>query len=229
MKQPASLIDAQLQHLLSVVERHRDERCTTLLEAARAQAQQLLKRARREARARMHQAIESAREQGRRQLASAQAQHQTQLRMQRQREDLALLARAWQPLHDRLLERWQQNDSRRRWIDALLAQAAATLIDRHWHIEHPADWPESERAALEARLRTELGQAPVFSAREALTAGLRIRAGDAVIDGSAEGLLRARDSIEAMMLAALNDCRRAASDTPQERDTAPSPEAESRP
>lgn len=212
MKEPAGLVDAQLQHLLRVVEHHRDERCARVLEAARVQAQQLLKRARREARARVHQAIETSREQARRQLASAQAQHQTQLRMQRQREDLALLARAWQPLHDRLLGRWQQSDSRRSWIDALVSQALATLIDRHWRIEHPADWPEAERATLEARLSAELGQAPAFSAHEAVTAGLRIRAGDACIDGSLTGLLRARDSIEAMMLAALNDCRRAAPD-----------------
>ncbi|MCO6413623.1 MAG: hypothetical protein J5I92_12870, partial [Thiogranum sp.] len=65
---------------------------------------------------------------------------------------------------------------------------------------------------LEARLGAQLGQAPSFSAHDGVTAGLRIRAGDACIDGSIAGLLRARGSIEAMMLAALNDCRRAAPD-----------------
>lgn len=223
MNQPDSLVDVQLQHLLEVVEQHRDERCQTLLDEANAQAQRLLKRAWHEGRARLRQAVLDNREQVRRQLASAQARQQTQLRMQRQREDLALLVRAWQPLHDKLLQRWQQADSRRRWIDALMIQAAATLIDSQWHIEHPPDWPETERAAMQTRLHAELGHAAVFSAQTEITAGLRICAGDACIDATSRGLLRAREHIEAMMLAALNDCRRASAITaqPQTRESSP--------
>lgn len=223
MNEPDSLVDLQLQHLLEVVEQHRKQRCQALLEEANAQAQQLRKRAWREERARLHQAVLDNREQVRRQLASAQARQQTQLRMQRQREDQALLARAWQPLHDKLLQRWQQADSRRLWIDELLVQAAATLIDPHWHIEHPADWPQAERDSVATRLHAELGQAPVFSVQTGITAGLTIRAGDACIDATTRGLLQARERIEAMMLAALNDCRGAAADSAQSQTREPFP------
>jgi hypothetical protein len=223
VNEPNSLVDAQLQHLLEVVEQHRDERCNKLLDEANTQAQQLLKRAWGEGRARLRQAVLDNREQMRRQLASAQARQQTQLRMQQQREDQTLLARAWQPLHDKLLQRWQQADSRRQWINELLAQGAAMLIDPHWHIEHPADWPETERTAVETQLHAELGQAPLFSERAEIAAGLRICAGDACIDGTSGGLLRARDRIEATMLAILNDYRRASAVTAQQRRREPSP------
>ncbi|MDH3526425.1 MAG: hypothetical protein OEM43_02835 [Gammaproteobacteria bacterium] len=216
MNKPVTLIDAQLQRLLEVVERHRDERCKALLEQAEAEAQQLVKRAWHEARARLHQAVLDNREQVRRQLASAQARNQTRLRAQRQREDQALLARAWQTLGDKLLQRWQQVDSRQQWIDELLVQASAMLIDPHWHIEHPADWPQTERDAMETRLSAELGQAPVFSAQTGVAAGLRICTGDTCIDGTARGLLRARELVEARMLAALNDCREASATASQD-------------
>ena len=227
MNQATGLVDAQLQQLLETVERHRDERCKVLQDDADAQAQMLLKHAWQEGRARLHQAVLATREQARRQLAAAQAQHQTRLRMQRQHDDQALLARAWQPLRELLLQRWQQPESRRQWTEALLTQASATLLDPHWRIEHPADWPEAERTAVQRKLKAELGHDPVLSANTDLAAGLRICAGDACIDGSASGLLRARTHIEAMMLAALNDCRRTplVTDTP---DVNPPPQTENR-
>ena len=223
MNEPDSLVDLQLQHLLEVVEKHRKERCQTLLDEADAQARQLRKRAWREGRTRLHQAVLDNRELLRRQLASAQARQQTQLRMQRQREDQALLERTWLLLYDKLQQRWQQADSRRLWIDELLVQAAATLIDPHWHIEHPADWPQTEQDSMATRLHAELGQAPVFSVQPGITAGLNICAGDACIDATTRGLLQARERIEAMMLAALNDYRGAAADSAHSHTREPSP------
>jgi vacuolar-type H+-ATPase subunit H len=204
---PTRIVSAQLQHLLDVVERNRDERCNALLDEARAQARQLTRRAHREARARLRSMVLAAREQARQQLASAKAQQHTRLRLQRHRADKELLARAWQPLARRMQQRWQQAGSRRLWINNLLDQASAMLIDRHWRIEHPVDWPEQERTELEAQLGRELGNPPAFAARAEIAAGLRICAGAACIDGTLEGLLRARTRIEALMLATLNECR----------------------
>jgi F0F1-type ATP synthase delta subunit len=56
---------------------------------------------------------------------------------------------------------------------------------------------------LEARLTNELKQAPHFRADGALTAGLVIEAGGAVLDASLEGLLRDRRRVEARLLAFL--------------------------
>jgi hypothetical protein len=216
----ASIASAQLQHLLDVVERNREERCKALLEEARAQAQQLMQLAHREARARLRRKVLVSREEARLQLASAEAQLQTRLRLHRHRADQELLLRAWEPLTERMLQRWQQAASRALWIGRLVEQASAVLVDRHWRVEHPVDWSVQERAALEARLNRDLGCQPTFAAHEACAAGLRICAGSACIDGTIEGLLGARTRVEALMLATLNECRsRLASDTQSATET----------
>ena len=210
-----SVVDAQLQHLLEVVEYNREKRCKALLDEARAQARQLVQRAHREARARLHQKVLAPREQLRQQLASAQAQRETHLRLQRHRADQTLLARAWSPLRERMAQRWREADSRQLWIDDLVEQACGMLVDRQWHIEYPPDWPARERTALEARLAGELGCVPTFAAHTEIEAGLRICAGAACVDGTLAGLLRARHRIEALMLATLNECRRRLADDVQ--------------
>jgi len=206
--QATGVVDAQLRNLLQVVADNRDERCRVLLDAARGQARQLLQQAHRQARERLRRKVLETREEARQQLASAQAQRQTRLRLQRHRADAALLARAWAPLGERLLQRWERQDSRMLWIDNLVEQALAMLLDRHWTIMHPADWPAQEREALGMRLLRELGVPPGFEAQAQLVAGLRICAGPTCIDATPAGLLRARTRIEAMMLATLNECRR---------------------
>jgi vacuolar-type H+-ATPase subunit H len=206
--QTTGVVDAQLQNLLQVVERNRDERCRALLDAASDQARQLLRQTHREARERLHNKLLATREEARQQLASALAKRQTHLRLHRHRADEALLTRAWGPLGERLLQRWQQQDSRTLWIDNLVEQALAMLLDRYWNIEHPADWPVQERTALGKRLEKDLGASPVFVAQPQLAAGLRICAGPTCIDATDAGLLRARTRIQAMMLATLNECRR---------------------
>ena len=206
--QAGDIVDAQLLNLLQVVERNREERCRALLDAARAEARQLLQQAHREARERLHRKVLATREEARQQLASAQAQRQTRLRLQRHRADEVLLARAWAPLGEQLLQRWERQDSRMLWIDSLVEEARSMLLDRHWKIEHPANWPEPERDALARRLESDLGAPPVFVAQSQIPAGLRICAGHTCIDATRDGLLRARTRIESMMLATLNECRR---------------------
>ena len=90
---------------------------------------------------------------------------------------------------------------------AQIRQASATLVDTPWRIEHPHDWPEAERIELLARLVETSSAVPEFSAQTGITAGLRICAGDACVDGTRRGLLRSRKRIEGIMLAKLNDCR----------------------
>jgi len=218
--QDSGVVDAQLQNLLQIVASKRDERCTALLDEARAQARQLLQQARREAGERLHLKVLAIREQARQQLASAQAQRQTRLRLLRHTADQALLDRAWGPLGERLQQRWEQESSRQLWIDNLVEEGLAKLLDRHWRIEHPVDWPAQERETLAARLGRELGNPPMFVAQVRLAAGLRIFAGPACIDATPEGLLRARSRIEALMLATLNECRRRLAEAAQ-ADSAP--------
>lgn len=199
--------EARLQHLLQVVAQNRDEQCAALRNEARTQARQVVRQAWGDARTRLHQKVLATRAQVRQQLSAAEARNQTRLRLQRHEADRTLLARAREPLGERLRQRWQHDASRRQWIDSLVEQAAGALLGSDWRVEHPADWPEPERAGLAQRLAGELNRIAVFEADPGIAAGLRICAGPACIDGTVEGLLRARPRIEALILATLNECR----------------------
>jgi len=200
------------QHLLAVVERYRQEKCSEVLNQANDQARQLLRQAYGEARARARRGMAELRLQYRRSIAEAEARQQTRLRQQRQRANSALLAGLWEPLRAAILSRWQQPEARCEWIEALVQKAAASLLDSAWTIEHPADWPQTEQRALRSSLG---GLSLSFVPQAAMTAGLRICAGGACVDGSVEGLLRDRAQIESLLLARLGEqCRAQPGDCP---------------
>ena len=207
MNESKGIIDAQLQHLLQVVEQNRDLRCRALLDEARERAHALVKQAYSEARGRLHRNVVSTREKARQQLAAVEARRNTRLRLLRHRMDQALLVRAWEPLYEELHRRWQLPEARQQWIDKLVAQARTTLVNPHWRVEHPRDWLEQERSILQARLVGELGYPLEFVMQPGIQAGLRIRAGKVCVDGTVDGMLRARKRIEALMLATQNECR----------------------
>ncbi len=207
MNLPENIVSAQLQHLLAKLDAHRQARCEELLAQARHEAQREIGHAYQKARARVHRAVINTREKTRLQLVSAAAQQQTHQRQLRQQEDQALLERAWQPLRELLLTRWQDPASRQQWIDQLLEQAARVLVDTNWKIKHPPDWPAAERGKVESRLVKLHGYAPVFSAQPSIHAGLLITAEQTRVDGTLDGLLHDRSRIEALLLARLNECR----------------------
>lgn len=198
------------EHLLEVVERYRRERCAALLDKANAQARELVRQAYREARGRVQRGIAEVRLTYRHRIAAARARQQTRLRQQRQRENSALLAGLWEQLQGEILLRWQQRKAREMWIEALVQQAAASLLGAAWTVEHPPDWPLAEQNALRGRLdKVSLSFVP----QAAMTAGLRICAGGACVDGSLNGLLRDRAHIESLLLARLGEaCRKKHSD-----------------
>jgi len=191
----------RVQQLLAVVEQARDKRCAEVMERAQTEARQLLKHARQKARARLHHEVLQLREQFRRHLVLDQAGKDARLRQARQRADRELLGQSWQPLRDALVRRWQVSAGRRAWVDAVIDQALGRLVGKDWQIEHPSDWPEQERQVVKERLRGLLGAEPVCVAESSLPAGIRVRAGDTLVDGSCDGLLRDRNDIEARLLA----------------------------
>jgi hypothetical protein len=197
-------VEAQVQQLLQVVARHRDARCRELFAQARRDAEQVIRQAHAEARSRMHQSIQGIRETRRQRLVASEAQRQTHRRCHRQEADQRLLAAAWPPLRKALAARWSHEPVRQQWIDLLIRQACTLLLSPDWEIEHPRDWPEQERAALQERLARLLGRPPEFVAREGIGAGLRISANGTCIDGTLAGLLRDQVRIESRLLARFN-------------------------
>jgi len=201
MNMPGSVVDAQLQHLLEVVASDRDKRCHAVIEETTELARQVVKQAHHDARAQIHEDFSELREQIRQRLTSAEAQQQTRMRMLRQKADQDFLDAAWLPLQQALQRHWQQAEHRKQWVMQLIEKAAATLIDPHWLIEHPQDWPAPECNTLKDKLRSDFECIPSFEAHPEITAGLRICTAGACVDGSIEGLLQQRTHIEALLLA----------------------------
>jgi F0F1-type ATP synthase membrane subunit b/b' len=197
--------DERLQGLLEAVEQQRETRCAAILAQARDDAQALVKQARGKARTRLHREILHARQQFAQQFALQQASQAASQREARFRSDRALLDQAWPLLRTALERRWQEPVARRRWVEALTDLALARLVADDWRIEHPADWPVEEREALARRVQERSGTQPVFDADTGLQAGIRVRAGNTLVDGSCDGLLRDRVHIEALLLAALRE------------------------
>ena len=207
MSDSGPVVSAQLKHLLAVVEQRRSERCKAVMEQAHEQAREVVKQAYRDARRRMHRELDDIRQKLRQQMVSVVARRQTRKRQRRQQADEALLTTSWLNLHEACLYCWRDSLMRRRWVEDLVDQAASVLVDSHWLIEHPLDWPAQERAALQLRLQKQIAHMPHFEVKSRIAAGLRICAGGACVDGSADGLLRERLDIEAVLLARINEHR----------------------
>lgn len=201
MSSENTIVGTQLQHLLEVVDRRREEQCENVINEAQTQARQIVKQAWRDARIHAHEDLTELRGQIRKQRAYADAQQHTRQRQLRQQVEQALIDSGWQQLQDALQQLWDDTDTRKRWVNDLILKASGTLIDAHWSIEHPADWPGQECLDLKARLSNEFECFPTFEPQRAITAGLRITAGGACVDGSNNGLLQGRTRIEAMLLA----------------------------
>lgn len=204
MNAPRSVVEAQVETLLALVEQHRAARCGELLAQAEARRHALLAEAYAEARVRMREAILTERRRGQDKLDATRAQLATRARQQQHQTALLLLQQGWELLGQAMLQRWKTAPQRRQWISTLLHQALQRLPRCGWVIEHPPGWDTTECAALQDALRDHCGGMPQLRADEQIDAGLRIRAAGACLDGTLEGLLADRAAIEAQLLAQLH-------------------------
>lgn len=193
--------------LLTLVAQYRERRCAEMLEPARAEARQLLRTARADARRRVQTAIREARERLAAEVSAAEAALATERRLAAQRHAAVLLAGAWDTLRSRLAARWQQSDSRARWVERYGERALGVLprgIDG-WRIVHAVDWPAAERERLRANLAARGITSLKFVADGAITAGLRFGGGHNVLDATLDGLLAERAALEGRLLHALQE------------------------
>lgn len=181
-------------------EREREE----ILAAAGREARELLGATHRAARRRMHDNVLEIRQVMRRELDQAQAALETARRQHQQRCDFALLEASWPLLREALARRWQDAGARQVWVESLLRQAQRALPAGAWDVHCPADWPASERERLAAQLASA-GITVRFLVDATASAGLRLCAGGACLDGTAEGILGDRAAIQARLLARLSE------------------------
>jgi hypothetical protein len=186
--------------LLALVEEYRARRCAELLDPARSQARSLLRNARAEGRQRVHTTIAEARQRLAGEVGAAQARLATERRLAEQRQAVLLLQQAWSALREGLRGRWRNAEARRQWLDAHLARALRVLPPARWQVEYAAGWAQAERESFAARIAAAGVTEVSWRAREDIDGGVRIRAGNNVVDATIEGLLADRAAIEGRLL-----------------------------
>jgi hypothetical protein len=194
-----------LEALLETVHRDRDARCTALREDAQQRSRELLRTARAAARRRVRDAVTDERRIDREAWRRAEARIETHHRLAQQRIHLERIARGWVLLHDALLRRWRETQTRRQWIEAALQRARLVLHPDHWTVAHPTDWAAQERAEIYEWLRDSTGINATFEADDALEAGIVVLRDQACFDATLNGLLSARHRIEAQFLAEFDE------------------------
>lgn len=204
MSEAHSVLEAQVETLLALVERHRIERCSELLAQAQTRCHAILTEAYGEARARVHKAILTERRRGQDKLDTTRAQLETRARQQQHRTTLLLLQHGWELLGQAVLQRWKSAPQRQQWVRELLRQAQQRLPRCRWVIEHPPGWDLAECPGMQEQLHAHCGAVPELRANDQIDAGLRICAEGACLDGTLEGLLADRGAIEAQLLAQLH-------------------------
>ena len=192
-----------MQALLDLVEADRLARLRALEMESCATARSLVAEARKAARERVHAALVPERRRLRERLASLEARLATETRLAAQRRLREGLDEAWRELPAALAARWADAPSRAAWTGHVRAAAADALAKGPWRVSHAPGWPASEREAF-AREAAVRGLGPVaFEESPALAAGLVVRAGGNVVDGSSGGLLADRAAIDARLAEAL--------------------------
>jgi hypothetical protein len=198
-------LERKTQALIDLVQGATASRRDELIGAAKSRAKALFREAHAEARRKMQRAFEDERRRARERLAAAQATLETRRRLALQRRNAALLDVGWQMLPDALVERWQHEGMRARWIARALAAARQALPKHGWRIVYPPEWSDAERDALVETIVRETGLAPELHPDPALRAGIAIVTDGTTIDATLAGLLADRADIGASLLQRLDE------------------------
>jgi hypothetical protein len=190
--------------LLALVERHRSDRCSLILQPADVESQALVRSALADGRRRVSTAIAEERKRMRGILGALEAALHTERRITAQRHVVSTLARALSALRAELHARWQDPALRERWIDAHLARACAAFVPGSWRVRHHGAWSADERSAIAARLAAQ-GIDVEFAEDLQIGAGFVVACGHNVLDASLDGLLADRAQIEGRLLQLLEE------------------------
>lgn len=189
---------AQSEALLREIEQQTADEMRTIAGTAEREARAIIAQAHTAARRQMRAAIEALRREGDRRLARARAQLETEARMRAQRHAVDALGRAYPLLIEALAARWRDDAARRKWTEAAARHGRDRLQAGSWTVEHGTAWSAEDQQ----HFRDALGGAHELSFVPAsgVSAGLRIRAAQATLDATPEGLLADQPTIAALLL-----------------------------
>ena len=189
----------QMEQLLALLERHRQDTCERVLAESRREAADLARQARRAARQRVAAAVAGERRRLAETVRDAEAHIATRKRQRRQAQAAHWLERGWALLEQALAARWADPAARRVWCRSLFLQGQGALGSGGWVVEYPQG---SDVEAIRHCMQEVIGgQSARLVADPELRAGLRIHADDACLDGSIAGLTADHAQVQALLLA----------------------------
>ena len=194
-----------LEQMLKLVTEQQERECAAIAARAATEAHDILAAAHRSARRRMHENVLEIRQIMRREMNQAQAALETARRQHTQRCDFGLIESGWPKLRVAVLARWREPQARRAWIDSLVQQAQTALPRGRWDVHHPADLAAADRDYLRQSIVAAAGEAPRLLVDAQASAGLRLCAAGACLDGTREGILADHAAIQARLLAMLEE------------------------
>lgn len=198
----AGVLDRQVQSLRDALQRQQESRCREIVANAEHQSKQAIRDSHQKLFQRRRQAVREERQHRAHELLVAKSRIETRERRRAFAQHEKVLQAAWPLLLETLEKRWANREQRHAWCDMIVSEASGALMDADWIIEHPGDLARQDHDAIARRLQ-QLQRAPArFVACADITCGLRIRAGNACVDGTADGLLGTRQEVEALLLAA---------------------------
>ncbi len=200
MSQASLIPSLQFEALAREVERQLKNETGAVIVAAESDARAIIAQARADARRRVHEAVQELRREGARRLAGAKAQLETELRARVQRQAAQAVSDGFPLLREELDARWRDRQSRRQWTDAVAQLCPLRLRPGAWCVEHPADWSGSEQRDFMATIGARDGVYISFKIDGEIKSGLRIKADQAVLDATPQGLLADHRTIAALIL-----------------------------
>jgi hypothetical protein len=195
----AGVLDHQVQRLRDALRRQQEARCREIVANAERQSKQALRDTQQKLFERRRQALRVERQHRAHELLTAKSRIETQERRRAFARHEKVLQMAWPQLLATLEKRWADAEQRHAWCAMVVSEASGALMGTDWVVEHAGDLAKQDRDAITRHLQCA---SAIFVACDDITSGLRIRAGTACVDGTAEGLLGDRHDVEALLLAA---------------------------
>jgi hypothetical protein len=192
-----TILSTQIGSMVEMLERSRDARRTEVRESAEKERAAILAKARQEARARVAEAVRSRRRSNEGRIRAARAEIESEARSRRLVRAQCVLDEGWSLVKDALSRRWADADARRRWVEAVLTQAARVLPGDGWRIRHPNGLTKADRSAVKVPPGVT---APEWAPAD-FDEGVCIERASVVVDGTPEGLLVHRQATGARLLA----------------------------
>jgi hypothetical protein len=185
--------------LLREIERQTMDEMLAIREAAEREARIILAQAHADARRRMRDAVKELRRDCALRVARVKAELEAEAQMCAQKDAADAIMRAWPLLTQALDARWKDFSARSLWVEGVAHYARDRLMPGRWTVEHPPGWGADEQrrfCELLGNGRNDIN----FTIDPGITAGIRIRAGQATLDATSQGLLADHGASEALLL-----------------------------